>query len=304
MRVPIPSWPLAALLALLPLSAAAELPETGIDYEIEVSLDPASRMLDGRETIRWTHHGSRTVRKVPLHLYLNAFAHEQTTWMSGVPARRLRADAFLEKWPDPWGWNEPVAIRQGDEELVWRPIAPDDGNHLDRSLIEVTLATPLAPGETLTLEVEFSARLPVVIARTGGAGDFFLVAQWFPKIGVLETAGTRGAKTDRWAAHQFHGSTEFYADYADYDVRIGVPAGWPVVATGRGGPEPESPDGVVWHRYRQRAVHDFAFSTGRRMTAVTSTYQPQGDGGPVDITILVPRGTEHQEPRWRRAAEA
>lgn len=304
MRVPIPSWPLAALLALLPLSAAAELPETGIDYEIEVSLDPASRMLDGRETIRWTHHGSRTVRKVPLHLYLNAFAHEQTTWMSGVPARRLRADAFLEKWPDPWGWNEPVAIRQGDEELVWRPIAPDDGNHLDRSLIEVTLATPLAPGETLTLEVEFSARLPVVIARTGGAGDFFLVAQWFPKIGVLETAGTRGAKTDRWAAHQFHGSTEFYADYADYDVRIGVPAGWPVVATGRGGPEPESPDGVVWHRYRQRAVHDFAFSTGRRMTAVTSTYQPQGDGGPVDITIFVPRGTEHQEPRWRRAAEA
>ena len=122
------------------------------------------------------------------------------------------------------------------------------------------------------------------------------------KIGVLETAGTRGAEADRWAAHQFHGPTEFYADYADYDVRIGVPEGWAVVATGRAA-EPESgAEGLVWHRFTQRAVHDFAFSTGRRMTALTSTYQPRGSGGPVDLTIFVPRGTEHQEPRWLRIA--
>ncbi len=309
MRLPNTRWLAAALLVLLGVpGAAADLPETGIAYEIEVTLDPETRMLDGREIIRWTHPGTRPVRRVPLHLYLNAFSHEQTTWMTGVPARRLRADDFIEQWPDPWGWNEPVSIRQDGAELAWRPIAPDDGNHLDRSLIEVTLTRPLEAGETLTLEVEFSARLPIVIARTGGAGDFFLVSQWFPKIGVLETTGTRGAQADRWAAHQFHGATEFYADYADYDVRIGVPEGWPVVATGSGGPlsgaEAQQGSGnVAWHRYRQRAVHDFAFSTGRRMSALTSTYQPE-TGGPVDVTIFVPNGTEHQEPRWRRAAEA
>ena len=305
-RIPRRSWPLVALLALAPLPVpATELPETGITYEIEVRLDPATRMLEGRQTIGWTHPGTKVLRKVPLHLYLNGFSHEQTTWMSGVPARRLRADDFIDRWPDPWGWNEPVSIRQGDVELAWRPIAPDDGNALDRSLIEVTLARPLRPGRRLTLEVTFSARLPIAIARTGGVGDFFLVGQWFPKIGVLETAGTRGAKADRWAAHQFHGPTEFYADYADYDVSIGVPEGWSVVATGRGEVEPEAdPDGVVWHRYRQRAVHDFAFSTGRRMATVTAPYQPAGDGGPVDVTVYLPQGTEHQEPRWRRAAEA
>ena len=309
MRVPIPgrsSIALAtlAVLALAP-AAAAELPETGISYEIRVTLDPETRMLEGDVSIRWTHPGSRPLRKVPMHLYLNAFAHEETTWMRGVPARRLRADEFLDRWPDPWGWNEPVSIRRGKRELAWRPIAPDDGNHLDRSLIEVDLGRPLQPGATLALEVEFSARLPIIIARTGGAGDFFLVAQWFPKIAVFETAGTRGARKDRWAAHQFHGATEFYADYADYDVRIGLPEGWSVVATGRGGREPEGPEaGLVWHRYRQRAVHDFAWATGNRMTALTSTHRPRFGGGPVDITVYVPRGTEHQEPRWRRAAEA
>ena len=303
MRWRISNWLLAPLLALSAMAGADELPETGIDYEIEVTLDPATRMLDGRETIRWDHPGGKRLRSVLMHLYLNAFAHEQTTWMNGVPARRLRADEFIDLWPDPWGWNEPTAIRQGGVDLDWRPISPDDGNHLDRSLIRVDLAEPLEPGETLTLEVEFSARLPVIIARTGGVGDFFLVSQWFPKMGVLEPVGVRGARHDRWAAHQFHGPTEFYADYADYDVRIGVPEGWAVVATGRGGPEPGGGGEVVWHRYRQRAVHDFAFSTGARMTALTETYQPE-TGGPVDLTVFVPHGTEHQEPRWRRAAEA
>ena len=309
MRLLDPTRFAAALLAAVCLPAvAAEVPETLIDYEIEVTLDPATRMLDGRQIIRWTHPGTRPLRWVPVHLYLNAFAHEQTTWMTGVPARRLRADELLEQFPDPWGWNEPVSIRQNGTELSWRPIAPDDGNHLDRSLIAVTLARPLGPGETLSLEIEFSARLPIIIARTGGAGEFFLVSQWFPKIGVLETAGTRGAKRDRWAAHQFHGATEFYADYADYDVRIGVPPGWPVVATGSGGPQSgeaaaEGSGEIAWHRFRQRAVHDFAFSTGSAMAALTETYQPEA-GGPVEITFFVPRGTEHQEPSWRRAAEA
>jgi hypothetical protein len=310
MRVPTPISLLAFLLAFLPLASnGEELPPTSIAYEIEVTLDPSTRMLEGRQTIRWTHPGDQALRTVPLHLYLNAFSHERTTWMGGVPARRLRPDEFIDRWPDPWGWNEPVSIRQGDVDLDWRPIAPDDGNHLDRSLIEVTLAQPLQPGETLSLEVEFSARLPIVIARTGAAGDFFLVAQWFPKIGAFETEGTRGAEADRWAAHQFHGATEFYADYADYDVRIGVPEGWPVVATGRGGPQSgegsgEDPSDLVWHRFRQRAVHDFAFSTGRRMVSLTAPYQPKGTGGPVDVTVFLPLGTEHQEPRWRRAAEA
>jgi hypothetical protein len=305
MRFPIAWWIAALAVPCLAPGRADELPVTGIAYEIEVTLDPASRMLEGRELIRWRNPGGRDLRTVPLHLYLNGFSHEQTTWMRGVPARRLEADEFLELWPDPWGWSEPLAIRQNGADLAWRPIAPDDGNLLDRSLIEVTLAEPLPPAGQLDLEVEFSARLPIPIARTGGSDEFFLVAQWFPKIGVYEPAGTRGAVEGRWAAHQFHGPTEFYADYADYDVRIGVPAGWSVVATGRGGPEPgTSSNEIAWHRYRQRTVHDFAFSAGRRMSVVEATHQPAGTGGPVAITVFLPQGTEHQAPRWRRAAEA
>ena len=295
---------LPAVLSAIPVHAV-ELPETSVSYTIEVSLDPETRRLDGHETVRWTNPSSRSIDAVPMHLYLNGFAHEETTWMRGVPPGRFDIDQLLDRYENPWGWNEPVSIRRAGVELDWKAIAPDDGNPLDRSLIEVALDRPLAPGEVLELDIECEARLPIPIARTGGRDDYFLVAQWFPKVAMLETVGVRGATEDRFNAHQFHGPTEFYAEYADFDVRIGVPAGFSVVATGQGGPEGEATDGgVVWHRYRQRAVHDFAFATGQHMVDVVSTHDPAGPGGPVTIHIFLPAGTEHQAERWRRIAEA
>ena len=45
----------------------------------------------------------------------------------------------------------------------------------------------MAPGQAVQLEVEFKALLPKVFARTGFAGqDFFMVGQWFPKLGVWQ----------------------------------------------------------------------------------------------------------------------
>jgi len=298
------------LLLLVALSATAaatafELPETGISYEIEVQLDPETRRLDGRETIRWTNPSTTVLDRMPMHLYLNAFSHERTTWMRGVPAGRFDADQLIDRFDDPWGYTEPTSIRRDGTDVSWEPIRPDDGNPLDRSLIELVLDPPLPPGGTVELQVEFEARLPVPIARTGGRLDYFLVAQWFPKVAVLETVGVRGATEDRWNAHQFHGPTEFYADYADFDVRIGLPEGWNLVSTGKGGPEDDATtDGVVWHRYRQRAVHDFAFCTGSNMVDVVSTHRPEGSESDVEIHVFVPRGTEHQADRWLRSTQA
>ena len=76
-----------------------------------------------------------------------------------------------------------------------------------------------------TVEIAWTAHVPRTFARTGAIGNFYFIAQWFPKIGVLEDAG--------WNTHQFHAGTEFFSDYGVYDVRITVPRGWVVGATGR-----------------------------------------------------------------------
>lgn len=298
----------AAAAALSRQASALDLPETSISYRIDASLDPPSRGLRGTEEIRWKNLTDEPISKLPLHLYLNAFSNRQTTWMREVPPGRLQFGDLLEREPDPWGYTETTSVKQktagGERDLSVRPVQPDDGNPLDRSLAEVTLAEPVAPDGEVVLQIAFEARLPVPIARTGGTRDYFLIAQWYPKIGVVEPLGVRHAAKAHSAARQFHGPTEFYADFADYDVTFTTPEGWLVGATGRAEGDGGS-DGAGHARahYKQRAVHDFALVAGQHLVEQHAPYTPKSGGPTVDIKFIVAAGTEHQMPRWRRAIE-
>jgi hypothetical protein len=291
------------LTLLAPKALALELPQTGISYTIEVRIDPATRGIAGRETIRWTNPSDAPVAALPIHLYLNAFSHTQTTWLREQALDRDELDDLYRLADDPWGWIETRSIvqRVGAERrpLVSRPIQPDDGNPLDRTLLDVDLAEPVAPGGETSLEIEFEGQLPVPIARTGAVDSFFFLGQWYPKIGMLDTTGVRGASAPRWAARQFHANSEFYAEFADYDVTIEAPEGWTVGATGR-----ESGTGSTRHRFVQRAVHDFAAVAGRDLAEQRFRVVPEGGGPPVDVRHIVPKGTEHQIPRWHGALVA
>ena len=132
------------------------------------------------------------------------------------------------------------AIAPADLTKQMRFIAPDDGNEDDRTVMAVALPEPIGPGETITLDIAFTAKIPRPFARTGAIGNYFFIAQWFPKIGVLDAAGT-------WNCHQFHVGTEFFSDFGVYDVRMTVPRGWPLAATGRRA-----------RAHRQRRRHDDA----------------------------------------------
>ncbi len=123
------------------------------------------------------------------------------------------------------------ARRSDNESNGWtdltseqRYLAPDDGNAADRTVMAVTLPFAVQPEETLDIEVEWTGKIPRPFARTGYVDDYYFIAQWFPKIGVLEDAG--------WNTHQFHSHTEFYSDYGVYDVRITAPREFVVGATG------------------------------------------------------------------------
>ena len=273
----------------------AQIPESAISYAITVALNPATRELDGHETITWTNTLDEAVTSIPMHLYLNAFSSEGSTWNRDTLGSRFQIDTILERFDDPWGWTEPNSIRQGGEELEWQAIAPDDGNLLDRTLIEVTLAQSVAPGETLLLDVDWISRMPAAAARTGGHDKFFFVAQWFPKIAGVQPEG-------KFNRHQFFGTTEFFANFANFDVSIGVPADWGIASTGKGTLE-RSDDETDWHRYQQEDVVDFAFVTGADMEDSVTQHEI-ATGGSVDIHVFQPKGFAHQVPRWTEAVAA
>jgi hypothetical protein len=278
---------LALLLALAALPAGArELPPVPLTCRIELHLDPVTRAFSGKEEVRLRNDSASALDLVPLHLYLNAFAHPRTTWM-------LEADAadVLATQADPWGFVEPRRIVQhglgGDHDVQAAAIQPDDGNGQDRTLVQVVLAEAVQPGEDLVLRIDFEGRLPAAFARTGAAPDFVVAAEFFPKIAALVDGSFR--------AHQFHAATEFFADFGDYDLVVDAPSGWQLTATGR--PVP-APDGR--RAFHAAAVHDVVIALAPVLSTETFVVTPEGQD-PVEVRLVGAPTAAPVFPRARRA---
>lgn len=233
------------------------------NYDIDVRLDHAARTLAGRETIRWRNISTRTATELQFHLYWNAWRNAESTWMR---ERRMGGSRRPVR-PDAWSSSDVKAIRVGGVDLTpqMRFIAPDDGNAADGTVMTVPLPTAVGPNESAEIEIEWASKIPRPFARTGYIGDYYFIVQWFPKIGVLEDAG--------WNTHQFHSATEFYADFGVYNVRLTVPAGWVVGASGREVSKTDNAGGSTTHEYRGEDIHDFAWTTSPDFIEARQTFE-------------------------------
>ena len=264
------------------MAEAGRVSPRNANYSIDVELDPATRTITGREVLTWRNISRVPAPELRFHLYYNAWLNDRSTWMR----ERIRVSGPPDRRADDWGWIDVTAIRllasgpapHVDLTAEKRYVSPDDGNPEDRTVMRVPLPRPVAPGESVAVEIAWSSRVPRTFARTGTVGDFYFLAHWFPKIAVLEDSG--------WNAHQFHAGTEFYADYGVYDVRITVPRGWVVGATGREQQRLEHPNGSVTHRYVQEDVHDFAWTTSPRFLERRERFEHEGLPA-VDMRLLL-----------------
>ncbi|MBB3223266.1 M1 family metallopeptidase [Pseudoduganella umbonata] len=262
----------------------ATLSERVANYRIEATLDPVRHTVAGRQQLSWRNRSDRTVNSVYLHLYLNAFRNGDSTFNTELRAQGL-ADGMGE---GEWGYTDLRHVRQGGADVRWTFVQPDGGPATDRTVVRLDLPAGVPPGASTTLDIGFFDQLPRVTARTGHFGTFHLVAQWFPKIGVLELPGERGATTVRWNVHEYHTDSEYYADFGHYDVKLTVPQGYTVGATGALQGKPVANGGLVTHHYVQGDVHDFAWTADSRTAPPLRATWTGADGRNVDITVLYP----------------
>jgi aminopeptidase N len=262
------------------------------NYEIDARLDHDAKTITGRETIRWRNVTGQPTSVLQLHLYWNAWRNADSTWMR---ERRLTG-AFDPPREGDWSAIDVTAFRvresSGDTVDVtprMRFIAPDDGNALDRTVMEVDLGRSVGPNETVEAEVEWKGKIPrpFVRMRTGWVGDFYFIGQWFPKLGVLEERG--------WNTHQFHASTEFFADFGVYDVRLTLPRGFVVGASGREVKRTDNADGTTTHEYRGEDIHDFAWTASPDYVEMTRRFEHR-TLPPVEMRLLL-------QPERRSQAE-
>ncbi|MEP6992958.1 MAG: M1 family metallopeptidase [Acidobacteriota bacterium] len=286
---------LALLGSAVPALAGQPFPPPVASYQITCRLDEEKKTIEGTEVLTWKNTTSHPASTLRFHLYLNAFRNTLSTFRkeSGDEHRGGRL-------PDSWGAVEirRMTASDGTDLLpALRYVSPDDGNPEDRTVAEVILGKPVAPGETLSLALDFVSRLPRVSVRTGYKDDFFMVVQWFPKIGVFEETG--------WNCHQFHASSEFFSDFGNYDVSIDLPLRFKgkIGATGRKTDERETSGGRVLDRFQQDGVHDFAWTADPTFLVLEDSFREAGLGD-VALTLLLQPEHASQAQRHFRAAKA
>jgi hypothetical protein len=250
-----------------------------VRYRMTARLDPDKKVIKGHYTLTWWNHTDDTIPDLYFHLYWNAFKNEDSTFLRESALRRRREEE--ESWLDlpgqeKWGWVDinKIQIAGGaDLTALGTFVHPDDNNAQDQTVERFALPEPIPPQGSIDLVVDFTAKIPRALARAGYEGNYYLIAQWFPKIGVYEAAGERGRAQGGWNCHQYHANTEFYADYGSYDVDLTVPSDFVVGATGLQLDKRANPDGTTTYNFSQKDVHDFAWTASPRFHKLTRTFE-------------------------------
>ncbi len=265
----------ALALVLAAPASALEAPRKIVDYDIKVSLDPETKVVEGVETLKWTNPSDGPVGELRFHLYWNAFRNDRSTFFkeSGGRLRWDTADTVKG-----WGYTDVTSMKWDGKELVKaaRFESPDDGNPDDRTVLVVPLPRPVAPGETAALAIAWKAKVPRVYARAGYVRDFFMFGQWFPEIGVYEPKGRRRRTDPGWNCHQYHANSEFYADWGDYRVAITVPEKF-VVGSAGALVDTKIAGGKKTLTFEQKSIHNFAFTADPRYVVVEDVFDPAKD---------------------------
>jgi len=282
------------LLILFSLFAFSQLNFAGlsnpiVDYHIKAKLIPGEKAVLGEVVLTWFNDSDKFISELQFHLYLNAFKNNRSTFMRerrGVPRN------FKLKKRD-WGYIEidKIQIKDGpDLTSTIEYIQPDDNNKDDQTVMRVSLPEPVPPRTKITLYTEFYSKLPKVIARTGFYKDFFMVAQWFPKIGVLWKG--------EWNCHQYHSHSEFFADFGVYRVEMTVPKEYVVGATGKRIAAVRNEDGTITSTYYQEDIHDFAWTACPDFVEFKENYSLKDPPVNTEIILLIHRSHQNKKDRY------
>jgi len=264
----------------LAINSDKPMSERIVHYEIDAKYDAGKKIVDATEVLTYHNVTGQALDHFPFHLYQNAF-QPKATWINEAKVVGSR-DTSYAKWEDKEYGSEEIkrleVVGQGDVTAQLHYIAPDDGNKDDKTVIDLHVPKPIAPGAYVQFKMTFQTKFPETQARSGWKHDFVLGGQWFPKVGVW----WHGA----WNCHQYHAMTEFFADFGVYDVKLTVPQNEVVGATGVKLSEANNPDNTKTLTYHGDDIHDFAWTASPRYK-VKEDGVFQGQMGPVSMRILM-----------------
>lgn len=199
----------------------SELPGAPV-YHMAISIDDSMTLVTGRQTVTYTNLEDIALEEVYFHLHPNT--------LDG-------------------------AIEVTDVTVNGTPVAT---SVTDANLLRVPLPTALAPGEVVTLDMNFVTRVPTDIGRNYGVlayyDDILALAHFYPMLSVYDGEGWNVIEPD------VRGDLT-YSDAAFYLVRVTAPADSVLVGSGAIVAE-ESGDGTQVVTLASGPGRDFYLAAG------------------------------------------
>lgn len=240
-----------------------------VDYTMDVFLDVKTHKLSGKQIAIYQNNSPDTLYEIYYHLYLNAFKPGSSMQVRGDVIKNGLGDRIRAMKPDEYGWTNVKYVKANGEEIDFE---------IFDTILKAKLKNPLAPGDSISLEMEFESQIPKQTRRNGRdnrEGIDYSMAQWYPKICEYDFEG--------WHADQYI-EREFYGVWGNFDVKITLSSDYLVGATG----VIQNPDEVLcgyelgavdtvifpvqwkktkselktWH-FKAENVHDFAWVADR-----------------------------------------
>ncbi len=276
------------------ISTNNDLSTRVVAYKIDAKLNTSDHSIDATETLVYRNLTGQPQQTFPFHLYLNGF-QPQSTFMTETRISGTRGTGPDAGWDDKHRGAITVSKLEvegaGDLTSKMQFIHPDDDNVNDRTVFQVTLPKPIAPDASVEFRMTFHDELPEVLHRTGYKRDFYMVGQWFPKVGVWWK--------NAWNCHQFHADSEFFADFGTFEVSLTLPQDEIVGAGGDLLSTADNPDGTKTVQFHSEDVHDFSWTASPHYTVIEDSWT--GSAGPVKIRVLMSPGNIPSAPRYVQA---
>ena len=271
----------------LAINSPTPMSERVVHYEIDARYDGGTHTVNATEVLTYHNLTGQTLDHFPFHLYQNAF-QPKATFVRDAKLMGTR-DTGYQEWEAKEYASEDIksieVVGQGDLTQNLQFIAPDDGNKDDKTVVDLRVTKPIPAGAYVQFKIAFVTKFPETQARSGWKRDFLLGGQWFPKVGVW----WHGA----WNCHQYHNTTEFFADFGVYDVKLTVPKYEVIGASGVEVSNVDNPDSTKTVTYHGDDIHDFAWTVSPRYKVRESTYQAQM--GAIKLRFLM------QPAHWSQA---
>jgi len=188
-----------------------------VEYDIQVTLIDSLNQISGHESLTYINNSPNKLDFLWIHLWPNAYKNRKSA------LAKQKFNSFSTKMhflPDSsFGWIDINDVMAAGHFLDWDYRSEDT---LD--VAKFMLNEPLAPGDTVIIDLDFSVQVPNVVSRLGHFGHHYELTQWYPKPAVYDASG--------WHPMSYLDRGEFYSEWGDFNVSITLPKNYRVAATG------------------------------------------------------------------------